>query len=77
MPKEVNKCPVTYDKKLLLSGFLRKEHAKELENTPVVLCDRAGSGHIIYVADDLTFRSYWYGGTRMFMNLIFFAPLIR
>ncbi|GHU83450.1 peptidase M14 [Bacteroidia bacterium] len=76
-PKEVNKAPVLYDKNPVLSGFLRKEHSKELEDTPIVICDRAGTGHIIYITDDLTFRSYWYGGARMFTNAIFFAPLIR
>jgi hypothetical protein len=75
-PKEANNSPVLYDKDPQLSGFLRKEHSKELEGTPVVICNKAGSGHIIYITDDLTFRSYWYGGARMFTNAIFFGPLI-
>jgi hypothetical protein len=76
-PKEANLAPVVYDKNPQLSGFLRKEHAGELENTPAVICGRAGTGHYIYLADDLTFRSYWYGGVRMFMNAVMFGHLIR
>jgi hypothetical protein len=76
-PKEANKCPVCYDKNPLLSGFLRKEHSKELEETPVVICENAGQGHVIYITDDLTFRSYWYGGVRMFTNAILFGSLLR
>jgi len=77
MPKEANLAPIVYDKNPQLSGFLRKEHSKELEDTPAALCGRVGSGHFIYFADDLTFRSYWYGGVRMFMNAVFFGQVIR
>jgi len=76
-PKEANLAPVVYDKNPQLSGFLRAEHSRELEDTPVVICGRAGTGHYIYIADDLTFRSYWYGGVRMFTNAVFFGQLIR
>jgi hypothetical protein len=77
LPKEANLAPVMYDRNPQLSGFLRKEHSRELENTPAVICGSAGSGHYIYLADDLTFRSYWYGGARMFMNAVMFGHLIR
>jgi len=77
MPKEVNLVPAVYDNNPQLSGFLRKEHSKELENTPAVICGRSGGGHFVYFVDDLTFRSYWFGGVRMFMNAVFFGQVIR
>ncbi|MDR1408426.1 MAG: peptidase M14 [Tannerella sp.] len=76
-PKEANMAPVVYDRNPQLSGFLRSEHSRELEDTPALICGRAGNGHYIYIADDLTFRSYWYGGVRMFTNAILFGHLIR
>ena len=78
MPKEVNKCPVWYDKNdPLLSGFLRADHKKSLTGMPEVICETAGKGRVISFADDLNFRSTWYAGTRMFMNAVFFGNLIR
>lgn len=78
MPKEVNKCPVWYDKKNpLLSGFLRPDHKQSLTGMPEVICENAGKGTVICFADDLNFRSTWYAGTRMFMNAVFFGNLIR
>ncbi|MDR1330872.1 MAG: peptidase M14, partial [Tannerella sp.] len=77
MPKEVNAAPAVYDRSPQLSGFLRPEHSRELAGTPAVICGTAGSGHYICIADDLTFRSYWYGGARMFTNIILFGNLIR
>jgi hypothetical protein len=76
-PKEANLVPVVYDKNPQISGFLRKEHSKALEDTPAVVCGPAGSGAYIYIVDDLTFRSYWYGGMRMFTNAVFFGNLIK
>jgi hypothetical protein len=39
MPKEVNQCPVWYDKKdPLLSGFLRADHKASLMGMPEVIC---------------------------------------
>jgi hypothetical protein len=76
-PKEANTAPVLYDKNPQLSGFLRKDHSKEIEDSPAVICGKAGTGHYIYIADDLTFRSYWYGGVRMFTNAILFGHFIQ
>lgn len=76
-PQEANLVPVCYDADPQLSGFLRKEHSKQLENTPAVICGKAGNGHYIYITDNLVFRSYWYGGVRMFTNAILFGHLIR
>jgi hypothetical protein len=76
-PKEANAAPVVYDKNPQLSGFLRSEHSKEIADSPAVICGKAGNGHYIYIADDLTFRSYWYGGVRMFTNAILFGHLMQ
>ncbi len=78
MPKEVNKCPVWYDKQNpLMSGFLRAKHKESLKGMPEAICNRSGSGTVINFADDLNFRSSWLAGTRMFMNAIFFGNMIR
>ncbi|MBP5210609.1 MAG: hypothetical protein J6Z27_02065, partial [Bacteroidales bacterium] len=76
MPRDVNSAPAWYDKSdPLLSGFLRPAHKESLKGAPEVICTRAGSGVVISFADDINFRSTWLGGTRMFMNAIFFGNL--
>ena len=56
-----------------VSGFSGKEAIKTLKNSIVFAEKRMGSGSIIYLVDDVLFRSFWENGKLFFINSIFFV----
>lgn len=65
--------PFVYGDKPLQSGYITKENYELLKNSGAVLVNAAGSGRIISMADNPVFRAYWLGGTKLFLNAIFFG----
>ena len=63
---------LSYTDKPLLSGYLHKGGDAVYTGKTSVL---AGNG-VVYFTDDPLFRAYWFGGSRMFMNAIFYRELI-
>ena len=68
--------PVRYKDDPLLSGYISERNYELLKNTPAVVISSIGSGKIISFIDDPNFRAFWYGTNRLFMNAVFFGPLI-
>ncbi|WP_455668575.1 M14 family metallopeptidase [Phocaeicola sp.] len=69
--------PLHYTSKPLLSGFLSAKNQKLLKDTPAVFAKPYKSGCIIIFADDMNFRSYWFGTSKLFMNAVFFNECIK
>ncbi len=67
--------PARYTDKPLLSGWIESEYIDKFASTPAAFVLKRGSGRIIHFADSPTFRGYWYGTTKMFMNAIYFGHL--
>jgi hypothetical protein len=65
--------PYTYGDKPLQSGFITKENYDMLKNSGAVMVNGAGAGKVISIADNPNFRAFWLGGTRLFLNSIFFG----
>ena len=42
-----------------------------------VIATPNGSGVVVLMTDNPNFRGYWYGGNKLFLNAIFFGPVIR
>ena len=68
--------PLHYDTKPVLSGFLSVKNQKLLKGMPAVFAKPYKSGNVIVFADDMNFRSYWFGTSKIFMNAIFFGSLL-
>jgi hypothetical protein len=47
-----------------------------IRNSAAVIVNTVGGGRVINIADNPNFRAFWLGGTRMFMNSIFFGRII-
>ena len=47
-----------------------------LPNQVYLIDEPTGQGHVILFADDPNFRAVWDGLTRLFLNSIFFAPIL-
>lgn len=69
------KFPMYYAKEPYLSGCMSKAAVDRFAYTPACVVSTSGSGKVICFVDDLNFRSYWFGGTKIFMNAIFFGQL--
>jgi len=68
--------PFYYGRKPLQSGWLSVQNMEALKNSAAVLVNVAGNGRIINITDNPNFRGYWLGGTKLFMNAIFFGRII-
>lgn len=69
--------PLVYGDKPLQSGFVTKENYDAIKNSAAVLVNTLGNGRVISIADNPNFRAFWLGGTKLFMNAIFFGRLIE
>ena len=69
--------PLHYTSKPLLSGFLSAKNQKLLKDTPAVFAKPYKTGCVIVFADDMNFRSYWFGTSKLFMNAVFFSECIK
>ncbi len=61
----------------LLAGYCSAENQKEIAGKAAVIARRLGRGVVVQIADDPNFRAFWYGPNRVFLNALFFSPLIR
>ncbi|MFT4611172.1 MAG: hypothetical protein ACJA1H_002231 [Glaciecola sp.] len=56
-----------------VSGYAGQEALKQLHNSLIFGEQRLGSGSLIYIADDVLFRSFWENGKLFFVNSVFFV----
>jgi hypothetical protein len=68
--------PLSYTGKPYLSGCISKENLKRFASNPAVIIQSHESGKTIYIADDINFRMYWYGTSKIFLNAVFFGQLL-
>jgi hypothetical protein len=62
--------------RLLLDGFMLESDKQKIAGRPFVVIQPAGQGRVIYFADDITFRGYWYGLNLLFLNSLIFGPTL-
>ncbi len=68
--------PFYYGDKPLQSGWVSKLNGDAIKNSAAVIVNTVGSGRIINIADNPNFRAFWLGGSKLFMNAIFFGRII-
>jgi hypothetical protein len=68
--------PFYYGSKPLQSGWVSKENGDAVKNSAAVIVNTVGNGRVINIADNPNFRAFWLGGTKLFMNAIFFGRII-
>jgi hypothetical protein len=69
--------PVMYTSNPLQSGYLYRGYKELVKNSAVINIDNSGRGKIISMVDNLNFRAFWLGTTKLFMNAIYFGDTIR
>ncbi|MBV9987852.1 MAG: zinc carboxypeptidase [Chitinophagaceae bacterium] len=69
--------PVMYTDSPLQSGYLYRGYKNLIRNTAAINIDNLGRGRVISMVDNLNFRAFWLGTTKLFMNSIYFGDTIR
>jgi hypothetical protein len=57
----------------LLSGYMSQDNQQKLATSPAIVAVRKNKGSVIYFADDMNFRAFWWGSRKLFINAIFLA----
>jgi hypothetical protein len=68
--------PVRFTSDPVSSGYISEENEDLLRNSAAVVVKNAGRGKIIVFADNPNFRAFWYGTNKLFLNSLFFGPVI-
>lgn len=69
--------PFYYGNNPLQSGWVSRENGAAIKNSAAVIVQTLGSGRVICIADNPNLRAFWLGGTKLFMNAIFFGRIIE
>lgn len=67
--------PLRFTEKPYLSGYISQENLDRVVSAPVAMVIKCGKGRVIHFAESITFRSYWYGSSKLMMNAIYFGHL--
>lgn len=70
-------APVNYTEKPLLSGYIGEQRLAEMSGQPAVIAERHGNGLVIRFANNPLFRGFWRGTERMWVNSLYFGPLVK
>ncbi|MEJ1241113.1 M14 family metallopeptidase [Chryseolinea sp. T2] len=68
--------PIVYTASPLMSGYVSKENYALAKQSSVAGVSVSGQGRVIGFTDNMCFRAFWFGTNRIFMNAIFFGPLL-
>ncbi|MDR2472729.1 MAG: peptidase M14 [Tannerella sp.] len=75
-PSSSYAVPLSYLNNPYLSGCISASNIAKIASSPAIITQAEGKGHIIFIADDLNFRMYWYGTTKIFINAVMFGQLL-
>ncbi len=60
-----------------LSGYIHSGNLKKISNSASLIVTKKGRGRVIMFTDNPNFRSMMYGTNKLFLNAVFFGPLIN
>jgi hypothetical protein len=69
--------PVRYAKKPLLSGYIGEQRLAEMSGQAAIIAENQGKGLVVRFANNPLFRGFWRGSERLWVNSIFFGPLVE
>ena len=65
-----------YSASPLIGGYIHKSDIKRVANSAAIILSAQGQGRVLLFSDNPNFRGTWYGTNKMFLNALFFGPLI-
>ena len=70
-------APVHYSQEPLLSGYIGEQRLTEMSGQPAVIAERQGKGLVVRFANNPIFRGFWRGTERLWVNSLYFGPLVH
>lgn len=61
---------------ILLDGYMLDSDKEKLAGRPLAIVERVGRGRVIFFAEEITFRGYWYGLNLLFLNSVLLGPVL-
>ncbi len=69
--------PGVYTETPLMAGYASNENVAKISQSASVIVVPKGSGRIIAISDNPTFRGFWHGTRRVLVNALFFGQQIN
>lgn len=66
-----------YAKDPLLAGYVSEQNLRALSGVAAVVAQPVGQGVVVAMTESPNFRGYWLGGTKLFLNAVFYGKAIR
>ena len=60
----------------LVGGYVHSTTLKKLSNSAAIIVAQEGNGKLIMFTDNPNFRGTWYGTNKLFLNALFYGPII-
>jgi hypothetical protein len=60
----------------LIGGYFHESNLKKLASSAAIQVAGVGKGRVVLFSDNPNFRGTWYGTNKLFLNALFFGPLI-
>lgn len=76
-PKDPVATVARYADAPVLSGYASEKRVREIAGSPMLTANRLGAGTIALFADDPSFRATFFGADKLFMNAVFFSPVVE
>ncbi len=68
--------PVRYTENPLISGYIGEQKLNQMKHQAAVIAERHGKGLIVRFANDPLFRGFWRGTEGLWVNALYFGPLV-
>lgn len=65
-----------YTEEPRLAGFVSAKNLEKIAKSPAIVAERLGKGAVLRYLDNPNFRGYWWGGSKLYLNGLFFGGLI-
>ncbi len=76
-PKEAFVSVARFSKQPLIAGYMSADNRNHLSGKTSILVQGHGQGKLIAFSDDMNFRGFWLGTSRVFSNALYFGDTIR
>lgn len=76
-PKEPFVAFARFASQPLVAGYMSDKNRKNLSGKTSILTQGYGKGKIIAFSDDMNFRGFWLGTSRVFANALYFGTIIK
>ena len=76
-PKEAFVSIARFGSKPLIAGYMSRDNQKLIADKSSILVQKMGRGRLILFSEDMNFRAFWLGSSRVFVNAMYFSSIIQ